>query len=213
MLTEHLRRCTAKSQMDTFGNLTKVYRRRQDGRVDGAEVEVHAREQQAIFSFLINIANITKNRIPAMAMAKTLCPTCLPCQSPATLVAEAMLKLSSEVQIHETKHRGKHGEPSDIPKEQEIISSKSMYSRHKFKLTRQVPWLVTANIDLRDDLNALLTSFRLLLELIVFPKAFSGGYPKGLSFTDRTYHAAAIDVPGENYLFIIYMNEKPCPFA
>lgn len=42
-------------------------------------------------------------------------------------------------------------------------------------------------------------------QLIVFPEAFIGGYPKGLNFTDRTtkgresyskYHAAAIDVPG-----------------
>lgn len=42
-------------------------------------------------------------------------------------------------------------------------------------------------------------------QLIVFPEAFIGGYPRGLNFTDRTakgresfskYHAAAIDVPG-----------------
>lgn len=43
-------------------------------------------------------------------------------------------------------------------------------------------------------------------QLIVFPEAFIGGYPRGLNFADRTakgkesfrkYHAAAIDVPGE----------------
>ncbi|KAL3718358.1 hypothetical protein ACJRO7_003487 [Eucalyptus globulus] len=42
-------------------------------------------------------------------------------------------------------------------------------------------------------------------QLIVFPEAFIGGYPRGLNFTDRTakgkesfrkYHASAIDVPG-----------------
>lgn len=52
-------------------------------------------------------------------------------------------------------------------------------------------------------------------QLVVFPEAFIGGYPRGSTFgvtigsrsakgreEFRKYHASAIDVPGENLLYM-----------
>ena len=46
-------------------------------------------------------------------------------------------------------------------------------------------------------------------QLVVFPEAFIGGYPRGYNFADqsprgkesfRKYHASAINVPGQSHL-------------